>query len=438
MSHEDTIFALSSGSLPSGVAVIRISGPLTFQICSTLVGDLPPMREFALRSIRARNGLVLDRGLVVVFPGPRSFTGEDSAELHLHGSKAVISVLFEELQGFDGCRLAEAGEFSRRAFENGKVDLVEIEGLADLLVAETEMQRRLAIEQSLGNVSKVFDDWRERLLTARALIEAELDFADESDVPGAVSDRVWTALAVLRDEISGKIDDEKRGEIIRDGFKVVIAGPPNAGKSSLMNALARRDIAIVTEYAGTTRDVIQCDLDIEGYAVKLYDTAGIRETADVVEREGIRRAQQKIDQADLVLLLTDISTHQDIAQEIITGPVINIGTKSDIAVAERSGRFDICISTLRDKDVDAVRNLILSTVKDRVDGASLAIPSRIRQRQFLQTALGEIDLALDNGKGLELRAEHLRQSADALGRVVGRVDVETLLGKIFSEFCIGK
>lgn len=438
MSHQDTIFALSSGSLPSGVAVVRISGPLTLPVCASLFGDLPPAREFVLRSIRSRNGLVLDRGLAVVFPGPRSFTGEDCAELHLHGSKAVISALFEELQGFDGCRLAEAGEFSRRAFENGKVDLVEIEGLADLLAAETEMQRRLAIEQSLGHVSQMFDDWRERLLTARALIEAELDFADESDVPGAVSERVWTSLAVLRDEISGKIDDEKRGEIIRDGFKVVIAGPPNAGKSSLMNALACRDVAIVTEYAGTTRDVIQCDLDIEGYAVRLYDTAGIRETADFVEREGIRRAQQKIDEADLVLLLGDISLVQDGEQANITGPKFNIGTKSDLAAAERSDRFDLCISTLRDKDVDAVRNLILFTVKERVDGASLAIPSRIRQRRFLQTALDEIDLALDDGKGLELRAEHLRQSTDALGRVVGRVDVETLLGKIFSEFCIGK
>lgn len=438
MSHQDTIFALSSGSLPSGVAVVRISGPLTLPVCASLFGDLPPAREFGLRSIRSRNGLVLDRGLAVVFPGPRSFTGEDCAELHLHGSKAVISALFEELQGFDGCRLAEAGEFSRRAFENGKVDLVEIEGLADLLAAETEMQRRLAIEQSLGHVSQMFDDWRERLLTARALIEAELDFADESDVPGAVSERVWTSLAVLRDEISGKIDDEKRGEIIRDGFKVVIAGPPNAGKSSLMNALACRDVAIVTEYAGTTRDVIQCDLDIEGYAVRLYDTAGIRETADFVEREGIRRAQQKIDEADLVLLLGDISLVQDDEQANITGPKFNIGTKSDLAAAERSDRFDLCISTLRDKDVDAVRNLILSTVKERVDVASLAIPSRIRQRRFLQTALDEIDLALDDGKGIELRAEHLRQSADALGQVVGRVDVETLLGKIFSEFCIGK
>lgn len=438
MSHQDTIFALSSGSLPSGVAVVRISGPRTLSVCTDLFGDLPVSREFALRSIRSRNGLILDRGLVVVFPGPRSFTGEDCAELHLHGSKAVISALLEELQGFDGCRLAEAGEFSRRAFENGKVDLVEIEGLADLLVAETEMQRRLAIEQSLGNVSKVFDDWRERLLTARALIEAELDFADESDVPGAVSDRVWASLVVLRDEISRNIDDEKRGEIIRDGFKVVIAGPPNAGKSSLMNALARRDIAIVTEYAGTTRDVIQCDLDIEGYAVKLYDTAGIRETADVVEREGIRRAQQKIDEADLVLLLSDMSTDRVAERTNISGPKFSVGTKRDLGGAGRSDRFDICISTLRDEDVGAVRNLILSAVKACVDGGSLAIPSRIRQREFLQTALDEIDLALDETKGLELRAEHLRQSAEALGRVVGRVDVETLLGKIFSEFCIGK
>lgn len=437
MCLQDTIFALSSGSLPSGVAVIRISGPLTFSVCAALFGEFPPEREFALKSIRSRNGLILDRGLVAVFPGPRSFTGDDCAELHLHGSKAVIAAVLQELQCFDGCRLAEAGEFSRRAFENGKVDLVEIEGLADLLVAETEMQRRLAIEQSLGNVSKLFDAWRERLLTARALIEAELDFADESDVPGAISDQVWSSLAVLRDEVARNLDDEKRGEIIRDGFKVVIAGPPNAGKSSLMNALARRDIAIVTEYAGTTRDIIQCDLDIEGYAVKLYDTAGIRDTRDVVEREGIRRAHQKIDEADLVLLLSDLSADR-LPVPNITGPKLNVGTKSDLMRQDSSDHYDLQISTFNDADIDAVRNAILSAVKDRVDGSSLAIPSRIRQRQFLATALAEIDLALDMRLGLELRAEHLRQAADSLGRVVGRVDVETLLGKIFSEFCIGK
>lgn len=437
MSPQDTIFALSSGSLPSGVAVVRISGPSTFSVCAALFGELPPEREFALKSIRSRNGLVLDRGLVAVFPGPRSFTGDDCAELHLHGSKAVIAAMLQELQGFEGCRLAEAGEFSRRAFENGKVDLVEIEGLADLLAAETEMQRRLAIEQSLGNVSKLFDAWRERLLTARALIEAELDFADESDVPGAVSGQVWSSLTVLRDEVARNLDDEKRGEVIRDGFKVVIAGPPNAGKSSLMNALARRDIAIVTEYAGTTRDIIQCDLDIEGHAVKLYDTAGIRDTRDVVEREGIRRALQKIDEADLVLLLSDL-TADGIPTENITGPKLIIGTKSDLVRRDRLGHYDLQISTRSDADIDAVRNAILSAVKACVDGSSLAIPSRIRQRQFLATALSEIDLALDMRLGLELRAEHLRQAADSLGRVVGRVDVETLLGKIFSEFCIGK
>ncbi|MCM2476671.1 tRNA uridine-5-carboxymethylaminomethyl(34) synthesis GTPase MnmE [Rhizobium sp. CG5] len=437
MSHQDTIFALSSGSLPSGVAVIRISGPLTFVTCAALFGELPPEREFALKSIHARNGLVLDRGLVAVFPGPRSFTGEDCAELHLHGSKAVIAAVLQELQCFDGCRLAEAGEFSRRAFENGKLDLVEIEGLADLLVAETEMQRRLAIEQSFGHLSKLFDAWRERLLTARALIEAELDFADESDVPGAVSDQVWSSLTVLRDEVARNLEDEKRGEIIRDGFKVVIAGPPNAGKSSLMNALARRDIAIVTEYAGTTRDIIQCDLDIEGYAVKLYDTAGIRDTGDIVEREGIRRAHQKIDEADLVLLLSDLSAGA-LGTQNISGPTLKIGTKSDLVRQDQSDHYDLQISTRNDADIDAVRNAILSAVKASVEGFSLAIPSRIRQRQFLATALAEIDLALDMRLGLELRAEHLRQAADSLGRVVGRVDIETLLGKIFSEFCIGK
>ncbi|PHK27256.1 tRNA modification GTPase TrmE, partial [Nostoc linckia z18] len=278
-----TIFALASGALPAGVAVIRISGPAALFMVKTLTGVLPTPRAAALRTVRTPDGQFLDRALVLTFPGPHSFTGEDCAELHLHGGRAVVTAVLNSLAGFENARLAEAGEFSRRAFENGKMDLVEVEGLADLLAAETEMQRKLASEQASGNLSAVYDAWREKLIYARSMLEAELDFSDEGDIPGSVSDRIWRDVSDLKNQIDDAIANLRAGEIIRDGFKVALAGPPNAGKSSLMNALAQRDVAIVTAIAGTTRDVVRCELDIDGYKIELFDTAGLRETTDTVE-----------------------------------------------------------------------------------------------------------------------------------------------------------
>ncbi|WP_170964958.1 tRNA uridine-5-carboxymethylaminomethyl(34) synthesis GTPase MnmE [Rhizobium sp. M10] len=435
---DDTIYALSSGAPPSGVSVIRISGPLTRDLLTRLVGSVPPDRLASYRTIRARNNQPIDSGLVLFFPAPNSFTGEDVAELQIHGSKAVLAALFQVLGDTPGVRMAIEGEFSRRAFENGKLDLVEVEGLADLIGAETEMQRRLAVEHSAGGVSAVYDSWAERLTRARALIEAELDFADEDDVPGSVSDMVWADMDRLRNDIRHHLDAASAGEIIRDGLKVVIAGAPNAGKSSLLNALARRDVAIVTDIAGTTRDVLQVDLDIDGYLVKLYDTAGLREADDRVEMEGVRRARVALRDADLVLLLVDVSDPvipADLDQAL---PHVRVGTKKDL-IETGSDRYDLRISTATGEGLPELRALIGRVVKERFDGLSMAIPSRQRHKDSLAKCLAALDAAISQSEtNLELRTEQLRLAAEYLGRITGRVDVEQLLDVIFSEFCIGK
>ncbi|OWV73522.1 tRNA modification GTPase TrmE [Rhizobium sp. R339] len=434
----DTIYAVSSGAPPSGVSVVRISGPATRDVLVSLIGSVPADRAAAYRTIRTRNNEPIDRGLALFFPAPNSFTGEDVAELQIHGSKAVLAALFQTLGGFPNVRMAVEGEFSRRAFENGKLDLVEVEGLADLIGAETEMQRRLAVEHSAGGLSAIYDSWAERLTRARALIEAELDFPDEDDVPGSVSDMVWSDMEKLRTDIAQHLDAASAGEIIRDGFKVVIAGAPNAGKSSLLNALARRDVAIVTDIAGTTRDVLHLDLDIDGYLVKLYDTAGLRETEDRVEMEGVRRARVALLDADLVLLLVDMTSPEIPGDLEPTFPHVTVGTKKDLIDIAPS-RYDLQISTTTGDGLPELRQLIGRVVADRFGGLSMAIPSRQRHKDSLAKCLSALDEAISQvDVDLELRTEQLRVAADYLGRITGRVDVEQLLGVIFSEFCIGK
>lgn len=435
----DTIFALSSGAPPSGVSVVRVSGPQTRLILEDLIGMVPLPRSAAYRTIRTRNGLTIDAGLILFFPGPASFTGEDSAEFQVHGSRAVISALLRELASFQQTRLATEGEFSRRAFENGKVDLIEVEGLADLIAAETEMQHRLALEQSSGGLSRLYDSWAEQIMRSRALIEAELDFPDEDDVPGSVSDQVWTSLTELRREIDDHLSRAEMGEIVRDGFKVVIAGAPNAGKSSLMNWFAQRDVAIVTDIAGTTRDVLHVDINLNGYLVKLYDTAGLRDTADIVEQEGIKRAQVALTNADLVLFLADMGSalSMDPADLERASSHVIVGTKRDLYPSAKS--YKLQISTKTGEGLPELRDYVSSVIQQKFGGLSLSAPTRERHKDSLSKCLIALSAAIDETEqSLEIRAESLRLAGEHLGRITGRVDVEDLLGVIFSEFCIGK
>lgn len=441
MTSSETIFALSSGGLPSGVAVIRLSGPESRAAINSLCGKVPPARHASLLPIRDRNGALLDEGIVLYFPGPTSFTGEDCAELQIHGGRATVKAVLATLSGLEGLRAAEAGEFSRRAFLNGRMDLVEAEGLADLIAAETEMQRRLAAEQASGGLSALYDSWAKRLTHARAMIEAELDFADEDDVPGSVAASIWRDMHALEQEILNHLSEAKTGEIVRDGLNVVIAGPPNAGKSSLLNQLAKRDVAIVTDVPGTTRDVLSVDLDLSGFAVRLHDTAGLRETEDVVEREGIRRTHLSMSQAHLVLLLSeDPKTDWPLLSDAHRCPVLRVRTKIDkVDPAWPDDTADVMISVKSGVGVDDLIAAIGRYLPDLETGSALALPTRQRHVASLTAASTQIRRALESkDEGLDIRAEYLRLAGHALGRVTGRVDVENLLDVIFSEFCIGK
>jgi len=431
----DTIYALSSGALPSGVAVVRMSGKDAFSCCRAITGEVPAPRKARLMRLVDAAGLPIDTALVLAFAGPASFTGEDCIEFQLHGGRAVVRAMLDRLAGL-GLRHAEAGEFTRRAFENGKIDLVEAEGLSDMIAAETEMQRRLALEQAGGGLSELYEGWARELTHARAMIEAELDFSDEDDIPGSVSATIWGTVEEVGRQIESHIAGSRAGEIIRDGYRVVIAGPPNAGKSSLLNALARRDVAIVTDVAGTTRDILEVYLDLDGYAVRLCDTAGLRESEDFVEAEGMRRARALLEEADLILSLGDIGAGQP--TERFEGECLRIGTKADIG-NETGAEFDLLISSRTGAGMDRLVEMIKARLEARLAGASLSLPVRDRQVGYLKETLRHIQAALDaRDHSPEIPAESLRQAAVALGRITGRVDVEDLLDVIFSSFCVGK
>ncbi|MCZ2203516.1 tRNA uridine-5-carboxymethylaminomethyl(34) synthesis GTPase MnmE [Bartonella sp. A05] len=434
----DTIFAVSSGLLPSGVAVIRLSGPHVVDIVKTLCGCLPKARFMHYGDLTARDGSFLDSALTVFFPGPYSFTGEDCAEFHLHGGKAVVNRFLDELALFTGCRIAEAGEFSRRAFAEGKLDLVQAEGLADLIEAETESQRRLAVMGTSGTLTKLYRDWRHKLMTARALIEAELDFSDEADIPGSVSDKVWQNMEELCHSLRKHIAEGERASVLRDGIKIVIAGAPNSGKSSIINRLAGRSVAIVTEEAGTTRDALEIRLVFGGLPVFLTDTAGFRETENKIEQLGIETAKQCVKDADLVILVNDMNNPQKIDLPETSAEIWNVGNKLDLYEGDGAHWF-IQFSALSGLNFDHFIKEIETFCLRRVSEIGNVVPARKRQLQLLKEAVKEIDdsvkyVSLD----LSLRAEHLRRASDALGRITGDIDVEDLLDVIFSQFCIGK
>lgn len=435
MTSKDSIVALSSGRLPAGIAVIRVSGPATRFVVETMAG-LVKDRFTTLRKLKTVDGSVIDHGLVLFFPGPGSFTGEDVAEFHVHGSRAVAAKMLETITGFDGVRHAEPGEFTRRAFLNGRLDLVETEALADLVNAETEAQRRFAVRNAEGAQSELYASWRRRLIHARAMIEAEIDFADEEDVPGSVSDAVWTDAAAMIAEIEHHIQGFKAAEIIRDGFEVVILGAPNAGKSSLFNALAQREAAIVTDEPGTTRDLLEVVLDLNGLKVRIVDTAGLRENAGKVEAIGIERARVKAGGADLVLLLEDMAAPVSVGDAPAGVPLLKIGTKADLTDADPSA-YDMAISSKDGAGLADLLEEIGGRAAIAVGDAGDVLPSRLRHVELLTETASFLGAAL-GGHSHELRAEELRLAADRLGRIVGAVDVEDMLDVIFSQFCIGK
>ena len=440
----DTIHAVSSGSLPAGVGVVRVSGPACRFILETTIGRIPPPRRAVLRSIRDRNGLLVDRGLVLWMPGPESFTGEDTIEFHVHGSRAVVRALARHLDGFDGVRAAEPGEFTRRAFLAGRIDLTEAEGLADLLAAETEAQRRQALDQAEGGLRRLYQSWRDRLVRIRALVEADFDFAEEEDVPGSVADEAWADAGRLRSEIAAHLADGHRGERLRRGFQVVVLGRPNAGKSSLLNALARRDAAIVTDEPGTTRDPIEVHLDLEGWPVTVVDTAGLREATGKVEAEGIRRAVERIAGADLVLWTRPCDDPgDDAAVPYLGGAALwEVRTKADLGafagerLAGATAVYDVSVAN--GSGVAGRGSALAAAAGGALCGVGAA-PTRERHRSLLERASGEVVRALRPGSGeAGMRAEDLRRAGEAIGRVTGAIGVEDLLDVVFREFCIGK
>ncbi len=460
----DTIFALSSAKGRAGVAVVRVSGPKARAVANQMAGvpgrPLEPRRVRLAKIRHPISGAILDRGLAVWFPAPESFTGEDVVEFQIHGGRAVVQSLLEALSQIEDCRFAEPGEFTRRAFGAGKLDLAEVEGLADLIDAETEAQRVQALRQASGGLSRIYETWRAEIIKARAGLEAAIDFSDEEDVARASIEGVNEIIGKLRDDIVKHLGDGHRGEIVRDGFRIVLVGAPNVGKSSLLNALVRRDAAIVSSEPGTTRDIVEVRLDLAGFAVVVMDTAGIRDAAGDIEREGIRRTIVSVRDADLVIWMMDLDRPSgpppsDVMER--AGKTIVVLNKCDLvdgidlegvrkgwspgarkwlqSVGEPS-----VISARDGCGVDELTNRLSDIVRDRIGDVKSSVLTRVRHRTHLMACQKDLEEFLDGSSGdeIELQAELLRSASDALGRITGRVDVEEVLDDVFGQFCIGK
>jgi tRNA modification GTPase len=440
-----TIYALASAPGPAAIGVVRLSGPGVRATLMAIAGGVPPPR----RATRARltdpgSGDPIDDGIVLFFPAPHSYTGEDVAELHLHGSRAVLSAVLEILGTRAGLRLAEPGEFTRRAFENAKFDLTEAEAVADLIAAETTAQRRQALRQLEGALGAVYEDWRARLMRALARLEAEIDFPDEG-LPPDLWAGIRADVAALAGEIAAHLDDRRRGERLRDGVSIAILGPPNSGKSSLLNALARRDVAIISATAGTTRDVIEVRLDLGGYPVLVADTAGLRDSADAIEQEGVRRALARAETADLRLVLLDATRRNsgpdgpehEVPARLIDENTMVVLNKIDLAPEAKIGPRELGLSVRTGQGMPELLTRLAAEVASRVGDVGGPVITRARHRDALRDSAAA--LARFQGAPLaELAAEDLRHAARCLGRITGRVDVEDVLDLIFREFCIGK
>lgn len=457
--HGATIFALSSAPGRAGVAVIRISGSKSIPVFNQLINkdkSYNPQNRTLQKLYDPAKGDVLDEALALVFQAPHSFTGEDVVELHCHGSPAVVEGILEALGRFDGLRLAAPGEFTRRAFENGKLDLTAAEAVADLIDAETQAQRQQALDQMGGALARLYDGWREELIRALAYIEAIIDFPDE-EIPDSETAKARPAIDKLLQEIGAHLNDNRRGERLREGIKVAVIGAPNAGKSSLVNALAQRDVAIVSPSAGTTRDVIDVPLNLGGYPVILSDTAGLRpgqlgdEAQDIIESEGIRRALARAQEADIRLLVFDGTSQQidNHTADLIDEKSVIIVNKTDLLTLQpRAGgdldaRFDgqsaIHLSVTSGQGMETLLSALTQKIQSLMQQISRETPSltRARHRAALEECARCLYVALD-ADSPELMAEDLRMAARALGRLTGRVDVEDLLDVIFRDFCIGK
>jgi tRNA modification GTPase len=445
--RDQTIFALSSGRPPAAIAIVRVSGSRAARILESIAGHVPASRRAARVLLRDANQQPIDDAVVLWFPGPASATGEDVAEFHVHGGRAVLAALFAALSAFAEVRAAEPGEFTRRAFENGKLDLTEAEGLDDLIHADTDRQRRQALRHLKGLLGDRARDWRAQIIEASALIEAGIDFSDEGDVPEQLMAPAIGKIKTLLGEIQQVLATQGRSERLRDGLVVAIAGPPNVGKSTLMNQLARREVAIVSPHAGTTRDIIEVQLDLDGYPVTVIDTAGIRQTDDPVEQEGVRRARARAAEADLVLWLVDAQHEKHLHEG--TEPVWMVRNKIDLdgegldaGIAyspQGSGSASFAISASRGDGIQQLISALIAFAQDYFGSGEAGLIGRERQRQLLQQTVVSLQRSIGAvGEGEELVAEDLRAAVHSLGRLLGGVDVEDILDVIFREFCVGK
>ena len=442
-----TIYALSTGPGVSGVAIIRISGPDTLKVIKLLTNkDVPRPREATLRKINnIETSELIDEGIVLWFPGPESYTGEDMAEIQVHGSKAVIDAIHKNISNIENCRFAEPGEFTKLAFQNGKIDLLKAESVADLISSETEIQRKQAVKIMSGRSADKFNSLREKLLQILSHVEAKIDFPDE-DLPKDILNKIKKNTDEVLKDIEKILNDQKTGERIREGFKIAILGPTNAGKSSLINHLSNKDVAIVSEIAGTTRDVIETHLNIDGYPVIVSDTAGIRESVDEIEKKGIKLSLNRAEEADLKLVVVDAKNTDftDTLKGLLDDNAILVLNKSDLLEKDIDPEINrinhVLISIKNNLNIDKLIQKIKNALKNKFITSDDILITRERHRQHLEQCVSHLRI-FNQKKEVEdfdIAAEDLRLAARHLGMIVGKVDVEEILGSIFNDFCIGK
>ncbi len=442
-----TIFALSSGPGVSGVAVIRVSGPETKKILQQMIGnEIPKPRVATLKKINKINtNQLIDEGMVLWFPGPESYTGEDMAEFHVHGSRAVIDAIHKSISKMENCRIAEPGEFTKIAFQNGKINLLKAESIADLISSETEIQRQQAIKIMSGKSSKKFNEWREKLLKILSNVEAKIDFPEEN-LPDNILKDIKKTSKYIKEEIKKLLNDQRVGERIREGFKIAIVGPTNAGKSSLLNYLSKRDVAIVSEIAGTTRDVIETHLNIDGLPVVISDTAGIRESKDEIEKKGIKLALKSAEKADLNIVIIEPKSvdFTGFLNELVNEKAIFVLNKSDLGVKNINTNLKklnpILISLKNEKNIEELISAIKIKLKNKFITSDDILITRERHRQHLEQCVQNLENFENKNdtEDFDKGAEDLRLATRNLGIIVGKVDVEEILGSIFNDFCIGK